>query len=529
MNSVAGGGSFLSFPALLFAGVPAIAANATNNAAMWVGTLGSARGYREEVAEHKHLLLPVLCVSVAGSLIGACLLLATPQAVFVRLIPWLLLFATIVFAASPLLTRRAIAAPRHAPWQLAVQFFVAIYGGYFGAGMGILMLAVLAFSRLAELQRTERDQERAVGGDQRRRADPVRRRARGGLAFRGSDGDRRIARRIPWREDLSARAAADLARDRRARRNRDDYSIFCANLRVKGDGGRLFSQVEQKGDTKGPRLITMLPARFTMALSNKGAALLLAGGTLLALSACGGGGAVPAGSSAVPGGASQFSSRTSDASPADSTSILKKLKKDVIIGTTVDPGNGDKGPRGVSIARITYGIKKGQLAVCNYSNSAGAAGKGTTIELLDPTAGSQPTTFVQSSKILGCAGNAFTNGNGIFAAGLMSHQLVSFDSTGKLVKAYGSPFKGPFYNTDASNPGLYAAEYMFTSDATSGTIISFSINYYGNPHPLEIAKGFAVNKKSGWGTLGPSGVQYYPKKDTLYIADGCQQHDRVVQ
>jgi uncharacterized protein len=148
MNSIAGGGSFLSFPALLFAGVPAIAANATNNAAMWVGTLGSARGYREEVAEHKHLLLPVLCVSVAGSLIGACLLLATPQAVFVRLIPWLLLFATIVFAVSPLLTRRAIAAPRHAPWQLAVQFFVAIYGGYFGAGMGILMLAVLAFSGL---------------------------------------------------------------------------------------------------------------------------------------------------------------------------------------------------------------------------------------------------------------------------------------------------------------------------------------------------------------------------------------------
>jgi hypothetical protein len=148
MNSVAGGGSFLSFPALLFAGVPAIAANATNNAAMWVGTLGSARGYREEVAEHRHLLLPVLCVSVVGSLIGACLLLATPQTVFVRLIPWLLCFATIVFAVSPLLTRRAPSAPGHAPWQLVVQFFVAIYGGYFGAGMGILMLAVLAFSGL---------------------------------------------------------------------------------------------------------------------------------------------------------------------------------------------------------------------------------------------------------------------------------------------------------------------------------------------------------------------------------------------
>lgn len=148
MNSVAGGGSFLSFPALLFAGIAPISANATNNAAMWVGTIGSARGYREEVAEHRGLLLPVVCVSVAGSLIGACLLLATPQTLFERLIPWLLLFATIVFALSPLLTRGAARKPRHAPWQIVVQFFVAIYGGYFGAGMGILMLAVLAFSGL---------------------------------------------------------------------------------------------------------------------------------------------------------------------------------------------------------------------------------------------------------------------------------------------------------------------------------------------------------------------------------------------
>lgn len=148
MNSVAGGGSFLSFPALVFAGVPPISANATNNAAMWVGTLGSARGYREEVRANRSLLLPVVSVSIAGSLIGACLLLVTPQAIFERLIPWLLLFATVVFAASPLFRRETGAAPRHAPWQIAVQFVVAIYGGYFGAGMGILMLAVLAFSGL---------------------------------------------------------------------------------------------------------------------------------------------------------------------------------------------------------------------------------------------------------------------------------------------------------------------------------------------------------------------------------------------
>ncbi|MGC9993474.1 MAG: sulfite exporter TauE/SafE family protein [Candidatus Cybelea sp.] len=151
LNSVAGGGSFLSFPALVFAGVPPISANATNNAAMWVGTIGSARGYREEVREHRSLLLPVLVASAVGSLIGALLLLLTPQALFVRLIPWLLLFATLLFTVSPLLMRRTDRAPRHAPWQIAAQFAVAIYGGYFGAGMGILMLAVLAFSGLPSL------------------------------------------------------------------------------------------------------------------------------------------------------------------------------------------------------------------------------------------------------------------------------------------------------------------------------------------------------------------------------------------
>jgi hypothetical protein len=118
---------------------------------MWVGTIGSARGYREEVREHRSLLLPVLVASAVGSLIGALLLLRTPQALFVRLIPWLLLFATLLFSVSPLLTRRTDRAPRHSPWQIAAQFAVAIYGGYFGAGMGILMLAVLAFSGLPSL------------------------------------------------------------------------------------------------------------------------------------------------------------------------------------------------------------------------------------------------------------------------------------------------------------------------------------------------------------------------------------------
>ena len=151
INSVAGGGSFLTFPALLFAGVPAIPANATNNTAMWLGVVASARGYREEIRAYRGVIVPALIVSLIGSLGGAMLLLHTPPNIFERLIPWLLLFATIVFAFSPLLTKRHEARNVHSPWQLAAQFAVSIYGGYFGAGMGILMLSILSISGLPNM------------------------------------------------------------------------------------------------------------------------------------------------------------------------------------------------------------------------------------------------------------------------------------------------------------------------------------------------------------------------------------------
>lgn len=151
INSVAGGGSFLTFPALVLTGVPAIPANATNNTAMWLGVVASARGYREEVRGFRHMLLAACIVSALGALLGAILLLRTPPAIFERMIPWLLLFATVVFAISPWLTKKHRAARPHSPWQLAAQFAVAVYGGYFGAGIGILMLAILSFSGLPNL------------------------------------------------------------------------------------------------------------------------------------------------------------------------------------------------------------------------------------------------------------------------------------------------------------------------------------------------------------------------------------------
>jgi len=253
--------------------------------------------------------------------------------------------------------------------------------------------------------------------------------------------------------------------------------------------------------------------------------VVLMTGVLFGATACHASGTIPSGSGVAGSGAAVIGNAADAGTPADSTSILKKLKKNVVIGSTVDPTNGDMGPRGLSIVKTNYGLKKGQLAVCNFENGSGTAGKGTTVELLQNKVGAKPVTFATSSKIEGCADDVVSNNNGVYAAGQTSHLLVGFSNTGKVKKTYASPIKGPFYDVDASCPSHssfcgYSAEYIFVSDASTGSIINFSINLYGNPKMTQVATGFAINKKSGWGTLGPSGLQYYPKKDTLFIADG---------
>lgn len=118
---------------------------------MWLGVVASARGYREEIRTYRRVIVPAMTVSLIGSLGGAILLLHTPPKIFEHMIPWLLLFATLVFACAPLLTRKHAPKDVHSPWQLALQFVVSVYGGYFGAGMGILMLAILSFSALPSM------------------------------------------------------------------------------------------------------------------------------------------------------------------------------------------------------------------------------------------------------------------------------------------------------------------------------------------------------------------------------------------
>ena len=144
LNAMAGGGTFLTFPALVWAGVPPIPANATSALAVCPGYFGSVAGFRRELAATPGAVLQrEMLVSAAGGVIGALLLLVTPARVFAGIVPWLLLLATVLFALGPRLARRSAGAGGSlARWRLPGLLLVTTYGGYFNGGVGILLLAL---------------------------------------------------------------------------------------------------------------------------------------------------------------------------------------------------------------------------------------------------------------------------------------------------------------------------------------------------------------------------------------------------
>lgn len=144
MNAVAGGGSFLTFPALVFTGVPSIVANASSTVALFPGSFASAWAYRDKFRNFDGISLPVLlAVSLAGGASGAILLLTTSQHTFDVVIPWLLLAASMIFAFGPRIAPRLAAVVTIGPRTLLMlQFIVAIYGGYFGGAVGIVSMAL---------------------------------------------------------------------------------------------------------------------------------------------------------------------------------------------------------------------------------------------------------------------------------------------------------------------------------------------------------------------------------------------------
>ncbi len=160
INSMAGGGTLVTFPAIVWLGVPPISANATSTLALWPGSFGSIWAYRGELADAREWLRWFTVPSLAGGGVGAFLLLHTSARRFDQIVPFLVLGATLLFLLQQRVTRRILGAaadqsdpPRPSWWFVVAQFGVAVYGGYFGAGIGILMLATLGAMGLTNIHR----------------------------------------------------------------------------------------------------------------------------------------------------------------------------------------------------------------------------------------------------------------------------------------------------------------------------------------------------------------------------------------
>jgi hypothetical protein len=160
INSIAGGGTLLTFPVLIWVGLDPKVANATSTVALWPGLFGGLFGYRNELENSSTILIRLGLTSVIGGAIGAWLLIWTPSPTFARLVPVLILFATILFMLQGTINRRLNlgsidSRPTPLWWTGAIvfQFFSAMYGGYFGAGNGILMLAAMGLLGIHDLHR----------------------------------------------------------------------------------------------------------------------------------------------------------------------------------------------------------------------------------------------------------------------------------------------------------------------------------------------------------------------------------------
>jgi uncharacterized membrane protein YfcA len=154
MNAAAGGGSFVTFPALISAGVPSVIANATSTVALFPGSFASAYAFRQDFKRFEAVSLPtMLAVSLAGGMAGALLLIFSPASIFDGLVPWLLLFGALAFAfgrQAGVVLRRVIRLGRTS--LLVAQFLLGVYGGYFGGAVGIMMMAAWSIFGMSDIR-----------------------------------------------------------------------------------------------------------------------------------------------------------------------------------------------------------------------------------------------------------------------------------------------------------------------------------------------------------------------------------------
>ena len=252
---------------------------------------------------------------------------------------------------------------------------------------------------------------------------------------------------------------------------------------------------------------------------------------LVALSACGGGGtAGTSGSNTLPAtgpGGTAMSAKSAtpalgtDSAATDTVSVLKELTTSTTIGSTVDPINGDQNPYGLDVAKVTAGkFKAGDLAICNFNNKANVQGTGTTMEVLHPQPGSVPVRFTRHPSLLGCDAIALSPGDDPWVAAFSSNENPIFSASGMFFTGLTQyPWYRPWGQAFASK-GPTGGPAFYESNAADGSIVRINIDSYGNFTFDRIATGFGINNGQPGSILGPSGLQYDPKLDRLYVVDG---------
>lgn len=228
-------------------------------------------------------------------------------------------------------------------------------------------------------------------------------------------------------------------------------------------------------------------------------------------------------------GRTAHSNRSAKVEPsADHTSILKMLKTQAVIGSTVDPANGDQNPYGlVYIKYKPFGkgvLKKGDLVVCNFNDQGNVQGNGTTVEYMPSTTGSSPTRLVQDSSLKGCASLVINGFDEVFATNSGAKNAVGIFPSGKITQTLQNSklMVEPWGSVYITGIGYPPGDGLWVSDADSGKIVRIDLGTAsGKPKYTPVISGFAVNHGKPGSILGPSGLQYVGgNTDTLYIADG---------
>ncbi len=211
----------------------------------------------------------------------------------------------------------------------------------------------------------------------------------------------------------------------------------------------------------------------------------------------------------------------------DHTSVLKMLTTTAVIGSTVDPTNGDQNPYGlVYVNAKPFGksvLKKGDLVVCNFNDQANVQGNGTTVEYMPSTPGSSPTRLMQDPSLKGCASLVINSFDEVFAANSGAKNATGISAAGKIVQTLTNsklliePWGSAYV---PSQTGYPPGDGLWVGDASSGKIVRINLGTGGKPTYTPVISGFAVNHGVPGSILGPSGMQYNAKNDTLYVVDG---------